>query len=740
MQNDEEIEEVVDVAEVVIEENTIRTRAIRKLIFLVGFTGIMLIMATYAWFSTQRNVSLSNLEGTVKVAEGLEISLDALNWSQGIDFSEYTDQNDLKRFYGETEHNIIPTEMLPVSTTGKSGTGDTIGGNELIMYRGENTDSIKLTNIQATSKTITDATNNQYPGYYAIDFFLRNNSREEGEDVLQLNTDSSLMLKAGGAYTTGLQNTVRVGFALYNSTTPIAASVSEQSTILGAMTGDSVTIKDVAIWEPNAKDHVDYIVINNNKITWKAADKLGYIADQTNGKYTATERIPTYALMSTAVGQEYTDIYKWDGSVTGLEKQITLQTDKLDGTYKIAGGVQNLISVSSAETALYENNPSGEVTTFKIPKNQICRIRMYVWLEGQDVDCTNYASHGGGIIVDVGLTKGETEGTGGSTETGPYIPSGFSEVAGTSLDTGYTIQDSTENQYVWVEVPQTAEVYPTAGLDITTFTDEEYTAIENDLHTYTSVYRNGTTFTDTYSGDDASTGLTSTQYTELKQKMLKSVYQNGGFYVGKYETGIEAGPKTSGDASTPPTETAVIKQNAYPYNWVTCSQAQSLASGMESGEYTSSLMFGVQWDLVLKYMETKAVEQGTDQETIQSALNSNSTSWGNYYNNLWNITNASSKYAVNGSNWTSGAYGEKTADSSILLSTGASDTFSKQGIYDLAGNVREWTLEFTSNTSSPCATRGGYYNFSRYNIPASYRSNNSTTNYYNLIGFRSSLF
>ena len=68
MQNDEEIEEVVDVAEVVIEENTIRTRAIRKLIFLVGFTGIMLIMATYAWFSTQRNVSLSNLEGTVKVA------------------------------------------------------------------------------------------------------------------------------------------------------------------------------------------------------------------------------------------------------------------------------------------------------------------------------------------------------------------------------------------------------------------------------------------------------------------------------------------------------------------------------------------------------------------------------------------------------------------------------------------------------------------------------------------------
>ena len=40
---------------------------------------------------------------------------------------------------------------------------------------------------------------------------------------------------------------------------------------------------------------------------------------------------------------------------------------------------------------------------------------MYVWLEGQDVDCTNYASHGGGILVNVGLTKGEDEGSGEDT-------------------------------------------------------------------------------------------------------------------------------------------------------------------------------------------------------------------------------------------------------------------------------------------------------------------------------------
>ena len=293
-------------------------------------------------------------------------------------------------------------------------------------------------------------------------------------------------------------------------------------------------------------------------------------------------------------------------------------------------------------------------------------------------------------------------------------------------------------------VPQTAEVYPTAGLDITTFTDEEYTAIENDLHTYTSVYRNGTSYTDTYSGNDASTGLTSTQYTELKQKMLKSVYQNGGFYVGKYEAGIMDSYRDYGeeyDIVHPIAETAVVQENAYPYNWVTCSQAQSLASGMESGEYTSSLMFGVQWDLVLKYLETKAVEQGTEQATIQSALNSDSTSWGNYYNNLWNITNVSSKYGVyhSGMIWTSGAYGEKTASISIILSTGSSDTFSKQGIYDLAGNVWEWTLEITSGTSGPCALRGGAYSGDGDNS-AGYRYGTGTSNYNLAFGFRIALY
>ena len=313
--------------------------------------------------------------------------------------------------------------------------------------------------------------------------------------------------------------------------------------------------------------------------------------------------------------------------------------------------------------------------------------------------------------------------------TEPYLPTGFTKVEGTSLANGYTIQDSTGNQYVWVEVPKTSEVYPTAGLNITGFSNDEYAKIETDLHTYTNDYRDGTSYKDEYYSD-AVTGLTSAQYIELKQKMLKSVYQNGGFYVGKYKTGIEDSPKKSYTSEL--TQTPVIKQNAYPYNYVTCSQAQTLANSMESGSHTSSLMFGVQWDLVLKYLETKG--------TAQADLKTDSASIGNYYDNLWEITNENSKYAPNGSGWTSGAYGKKDSNKSVLLSTGASETFSKQGIYDIAGNVYEWTLEYTSDSSNPCAKRGGGYHRNGSNTPAAYRDYNLTTYFNDNLGFRVVLY
>ena len=378
-----------------------------------------------------------------------------------------------------------------------------------------------------------------------------------------------------------------------------------------------------------------------------------------------------------------------------------------------------------------------EATEQAVVNDQIEMNSLYDELAGF-LDESNGGNGGGS--GNGGLSPEDTTAT-----TTPYLPTGFSKVAGTSLSTGLVIQDSTGNQYVWVEVPKTDTVYPNAGLAITNFTEDEYTAIENDLHTYTSTYRNGTSFTDTYYKDTDNTGwfADATAYNTAKQNMLKSVYQNGGFYVGRYETGIATtqSPRTaSGDTA----QTPVIKANAYPYNYVTRKQAKVLAESMEHGNRTSSLMFGVQWDLVLKYLETKNA-------ATQDQLKTNSKDIGNYANAKFKMTSTKAKYAIySKSSSTLGNWNNVPADyekpdsgteNKVLLTTGANETRnSKMNICDLAGNVCEWTLEKTSNDSYPCARRGGLYSNGGSNFPASDRSSYGTTISYDYIGFRVSLY
>ena len=332
-----------------------------------------------------------------------------------------------------------------------------------------------------------------------------------------------------------------------------------------------------------------------------------------------------------------------------------------------------------------------------------------------------------------------------TAETAPYFPDNtFTKKEGT-IDKGLVIQDASGNEYVWVVVPRTTAVYKKTGLGKTTFTDTDYTNIETDLQNYTSTYRNGTRYSDTWAADTDNVGwLTSDEYTELKNKMLKSVYLNGVFYVGRYEAGIETtgtnrtseGPTNSdGKYTIEGMPTPVSKADAYPYTYVTRTQAQNLASNVNPGTKTSSLMFGVQWDLVLAFMYNKG-------NIADSTLTSNSTAIGNYSDNLWTIKNAKAQYSTNyGKTFTACPNPfKKESSSDILLTTGADSSFSVQNIYDIAGNVWEWTLEKTSDTDNPCAFRGGFYSRTGSDIPAAYRSYNSTDYSYVSIGFRVSLF
>ena len=312
------------------------------------------------------------------------------------------------------------------------------------------------------------------------------------------------------------------------------------------------------------------------------------------------------------------------------------------------------------------------------------------------------------------------------TKPGAAMPSGATVIEA-DPSKGIVIKDSKNNEWVWIEVPKTT-VFTSAQRSI------DYNNIKADLIAYATDYREGSAGQGRYWTDEWYSGCgiaDSGTYTTTYQKMLSSVYTNGGFWIGRYEAGVSD--------TTPRTESGEItgleaksQPDMYPFNYVTCSQAQTLSSKMSTdSSKTSSLMFGIQWDLVCKYLE------GKDGLT-KADINSDSTNWGNYYNIAVPITSANAKQYKN-SAW-SAITETKAKDSTILLSTGASNNTKKMNIYDFAGNEWEWTLEKTSNTDGPCASRGGDYDYNGCDGPASYRIRISTSYSLSYVSFRPSLY
>ena len=299
-------------------------------------------------------------------------------------------------------------------------------------------------------------------------------------------------------------------------------------------------------------------------------------------------------------------------------------------------------------------------------------------------------------------------------------PSGYEDRWYDKLGTIYNGEDYSIIQYIGTdENAQTrfdeAKIYYGT---IYTKTGENYINIENAAYSAENTYY--AKITDKLN-DDKGCGLTYSEYNSKKSKMLQSIKKNGGFFIGRYEVGyLEGRKRTSGNANTAPTQKPVIKQNAYPYNYITFSQAEKLVESLSSGssDKTTSLMFGLQWDLVLKFLNEK-----------DNSINiSDCSTWGNYRDAEFKINKGEwAKFEYFGTwykyddvaginnyfeNKIKKAYNSSDSDAytgRVLLTTGATERNCKCNIYDLAGNLWEWTLEKGPYASSFCVLRGGSF-------------------------------
>ena len=331
------------------------------------------------------------------------------------------------------------------------------------------------------------------------------------------------------------------------------------------------------------------------------------------------------------------------------------------------------------------------------------------------------------------------------------IPKGFKIIEDTegkkSIDVGLVIQDSAGNEFVWVPVT-------VAG---TTDAEKEanFEAIRKDGYTNGSlqIWVSGGIVTEPYA--KGYTDGKGTEEVKDYQEMRTSVIKNGGFYIGRYEAGVEGDtPRTNKSNET---STMVVQRDKFPYNYVGWGSSMSnyednitddknqghgalyLSKHMYDGKdvgVTPTLCYGIQWDATLAFIGDEN-------------YNKDSTSKGNYQNNAWTINRETAKYTTSPSSdttWTSISAEEnktktKTASESILLTTGASEDFKTKNIYDLAGNVYEWTNEAKSMTYR--VYRGGSYYYYGSVRPSSSRSGDYIDPYYcysDDVGFRPVLY
>ena len=263
------------------------------------------------------------------------------------------------------------------------------------------------------------------------------------------------------------------------------------------------------------------------------------------------------------------------------------------------------------------------------------------------------------------------------------IPEGLkiADVPASKVRDGVVIEDKDGNQFVWVPVATIADYKRTW-----------------------------------YTGND----LFSEYLEALPEDEKTSVERYKGFYIGRYEVGDKENTEAKTlRSSNDVTKTVTIKANQAPYNYVTRTQAVSLAEGFSTKQgykAKTKLVSSYAWDTTIAFIEKTVNNYGS------------SSSQGNYSNT-----------SVTYKDITDESKPEKTKaeNSSLLVATG--QTTPVCNIYDMGGNVFEWTTESYSSTNLPYAERGGYCIDGFANCPAGYRGGGSDSASA-CIGFRLTLF
>ncbi len=326
--------------------NKQRKLKLTYLIILLLFTIVMLSSTTYAWFTSNRVVTISTINVHVAASGGLEISADGTTWKAIITPEDITGVHDTTY---PTSKNQMPSTMEPVST-GK--TIDTSNGF-LKMYYGT-TDNNDTGDYILTSRRVIEEEGNGATNdgkFIAFDLFFKVSNDTQ---IYMTNNSKVTYLSENGK---GIAAATRIAF-VDEGTLP---SGSEIESIQALKAG-----RASYVWEPNYDVHTAAAVSN-------AYDVYGITTQREN-----------------ATRITYDGVINEISSETGV-----LLKNAKQSMYPELFKTVNVDYFTKQDFTEY-------VPVFTL-RSGITKIRVYMWIEGQDVDCENNASYDD-ILFDLQLT------------------------------------------------------------------------------------------------------------------------------------------------------------------------------------------------------------------------------------------------------------------------------------------------------------------------------------------------
>ena len=424
-----------------------RNRRTRNLVMVTSLSAVVLIASTYAWFTGLQSVSVEPFTVEISSADSLELSLNGEQWSDTLTLTKENILNKEENLGADkvaqkaykTNTNNWPINQAP-STSGDEGQRfglvpiSTIGAmntatSRMIMYEKSSmaTTPGGYRLLASTVDNDKSATEQKQKGYVAFDLFIKNYSGTQYltnmsdptdtsfEEAIYLNTDShvSVATNAGGVASTGIENSVRVAFAQIGR---ISAYSRNASAITGITcsnntdgdANDHVTglCRNAQIWEPNDTAHKQVALNWYDKScvqrTGATLTKSDYkTASDKCTRIGLTDYAQTYAIGKPIEVGDSDKVDVYDG-LNGYDTRISTYN-----TFKTSDSLDKgpLVAFDYFRDTEKLLKGMSRPTFMTLAPNSITKVRVYIYIEGQDIDNFDYAQVGKMIEVAFGFSK-----------------------------------------------------------------------------------------------------------------------------------------------------------------------------------------------------------------------------------------------------------------------------------------------------------------------------------------------